>query len=91
LKGNLKEIKKQFPKERVILSTEKEVTGIERITGVTNVNRHEYGYEVGIANEAAGAEILHHALEQTTITRFEIKEPTLNEIFIKTVGGDRHE
>jgi len=91
LKGNLKEIKKQFPKERVILSTEKEVTGIERITGVTNVNRHEYGYEVGIANEAAGAEILHHALEQTTITRFEIKEPTLNEIFIKTVGGDSHE
>ncbi|WP_419874929.1 ABC transporter ATP-binding protein [Candidatus Pristimantibacillus sp. PTI5] len=91
LKGNLKEIKKQFPKERVILNTEKEVTGIERIAGVTSVNRHEYGYEVGIANEAAGAEILRHALEQTTITRFEIKEPTLNEIFIKTVGGDSHE
>lgn len=91
LKGNLKEIKKQFPKERVILNTEKEVTGIERIAGVTSVNRHEYGYEVGIANEAAGAEILRHALEQTAITRFEIKEPTLNEIFIKTVGGDSHE
>lgn len=91
LKGNLKEIKKQFPKERVILNTEKEVTGLERIADVTSVNRHEYGYEVGIANEAAGAEILRHALGQTTITRFEIKEPTLNEIFIKTVGGDSHE
>ncbi|OBZ13646.1 ABC transporter ATP-binding protein [Bacillus sp. FJAT-26390] len=91
LKGSLKEIKKQFPKERVILSTEKEVTGIERITGVTSVNRHEYGYEVGIANEAVGGEILRHALEQTNISRFEIKEPTLNEIFIKTVGGDSHE
>lgn len=91
LKGNLKEIKKQFPKERVILSTEKEVSGLEGISGVTNVNRHEYGYEVGIANESVGAHILHHALEQTTITRFEIKEPTLNEIFIKTVGGDSHE
>ncbi|WP_053372405.1 ABC transporter ATP-binding protein [Paenibacillus sp. FJAT-27812] len=91
LKGSLKEIKKQFPKERVILSTEKEVTEIERITGVTSVNRHEYGYEVGIANEAVGGEILRHALEQTNISRFEIKEPTLNEIFIKTVGGDSHE
>lgn len=91
LKGNLKEIKKQFPKERVILNTEKEVTGIERIAGVTSVNRHEYGYEVGIASEAAGGEILRHALGQTTITKFEIKEPTLNEIFIKTVGGDSHE
>lgn len=91
LKGNLKEIKKQFPKERVILSTEKEVSGIERIAGVTNVNHHEYGYEVGIANEAVGGEILRHALEQSAVTRFEIKEPTLNEIFIKTVGGDSHE
>ncbi|MDQ8734794.1 ATP-binding cassette domain-containing protein [Paenibacillus sp. LHD-38] len=91
LKGNLKEIKKQFPKERVILNTEKEVTGLERIAGVTSVNRHEYGYEVGIANEASGGEILRRALEQTTITKFEIKEPTLNEIFIKTVGGDSHE
>jgi ABC-2 type transport system ATP-binding protein len=91
LKGNLKDIKKQFPKERVLLNTPKEVTGLERINGVTNVIRHEYGYEIGIANEAAGADILRHALTQTDITRFEIKEPTLNEIFIKTVGGDSHE
>lgn len=91
LKGNLKDIKKQFPKERVLLNTPKEVMGLERINGVTNVIRHEYGYEIGIANEAAGAEILRHALTQTDITRFEIKEPTLNEIFIKTVGGDSHE
>ncbi|MDQ0060190.1 ABC transporter ATP-binding protein [Paenibacillus harenae] len=91
LKGNLKEIKKQFPKERVILSTEGEVKGLEQITGVTGVTRHEYGYEIGITNEAAGGDILRHAIGQTAISRFEIKEPTLNEIFIKTVGGDGHE
>ncbi|MGO4548259.1 ABC transporter ATP-binding protein [Paenibacillus sp. 2TAB23] len=91
LKGNLKDIKKQFPKERVILNTDKEVSGLESINGVTQVTRHENGYEVGIANEAAGMDILHHALKQSTITRFEVKEPTLNEIFIKTVGGDNHE
>ncbi|RCW48914.1 ABC transporter ATP-binding protein [Paenibacillus prosopidis] len=90
LKGNLKEIKKQFPKERVILSTETEVSGLDNLTGVTGVTRHEYGYEIGIANESAGGEILRHAMGQSTITRFEIKEPTLNEIFIKTVG-DSHE
>ncbi|CAM4487455.1 ABC-2 type transport system ATP-binding protein [Paenibacillus endophyticus] len=91
LKGNLKDIKKQFPKERVILSTDKEVSGLESLKGVTQVTRHENGYEVGIASEAAGMDILHHALKQTNISRFEIKEPTLNEIFIKTVGGDSHE
>ncbi|NIK79565.1 ABC-2 type transport system ATP-binding protein [Paenibacillus castaneae] len=91
LKGSLKDIKKQFPKERVILNTENEITGLNQIVGVTNVVRHEYGYEVGIANEAVGGDILRHAMGQSTITRFEIKEPTLNEIFIKTVGGDSHE
>lgn len=91
LKGNLKEIKKQFPRERVILAAEGEVTGLDRIKGVTGVTRNEYGYEIGIASEAVGGEILRHAIDQATITRFEIKEPTLNEIFIKTVGGDGHE
>jgi len=90
LKGSVKEIKKQFPKERVILATEGEVKGLESISGVTGVKVHEYGYEIGIQNEAVGGDILRHAIAQTTVTRFEIKEPTLNEIFIKTVG-DRHE
>jgi ABC-2 type transport system ATP-binding protein len=90
LKGNIKELKKQYPRERVILATEGEVKGLEGITGVTGVKKQEYGYEIGIRNEAAGGDILRHAMAQTTITRFEIKEPTLNEIFIKTVG-ERHE
>ncbi|MCR2803289.1 ABC transporter ATP-binding protein [Paenibacillus soyae] len=90
LKGNIKELKKQYPRERVILATEGEVQGLENIAGVTGVKRQEYGYEIGIKNEAAGGEILRSAMAQTTITKFEIKEPTLNEIFIKTVG-DRHE
>lgn len=90
LKGNLKELKKQYPRERVILGAEGEINGLGSIQGVTGVTRHEYGYEIGIRNEAAGGDILRHAMAQTTITKFEIKEPTLNEIFIKTVG-DRHE
>lgn len=90
LQGNLKEIKSRFPKERVLLGTESEVRGLEGISGVTGVVRHENVYEIGISNEAAGGEILRFAMEQSAITRFEIKEPTLNEIFIKTVG-ERHE
>ncbi|REK71591.1 ABC transporter ATP-binding protein [Paenibacillus paeoniae] len=90
LKGSIKDIKKQYPRERVILSTENSVQGLESISGVTGVKLQEYGYEIGIENEAVGGEILRHAMAQSTITRFEIKEPTLNEIFIKTVG-DRNE
>lgn len=86
LKGNIREIKKQFPRERVVLSTEKEVSGLESIAGVNNVVRNESGYEMMISNENVAGNILRHALGQSEISKFEIKEPTLNEIFIKTVG-----
>ncbi|MCM3630770.1 ATP-binding cassette domain-containing protein [Paenibacillus glycanilyticus] len=91
LQGSLRDIKKRYPREKVVLRTEGEVAGLEGISGVTGVQKHEYGYEVGIAEEAAAANILRHALEQTAIHKFEIMEPTLNEIFIKAVGGDLHE
>lgn len=39
---------------------------------------------------AAGQQILAKAMSQGPVQHFQIMEPTLNEIFIKTVG-DRHE
>ncbi|MDQ6421376.1 ATP-binding cassette domain-containing protein [Paenibacillus sp. LHD-117] len=90
LKGSLKEIKKKFPRERVILGTDKEVGGLDRLSGVTGVTRTEQGYDIAIAFESAGTDILKLAMEQANVNHFEIKEPTLNEIFIRTVG-DRHE
>lgn len=91
LQGSLRDIKKRYPREKVILRTEGEVAGLEGLSGVTGVKKHEYGYEVAIAEESSASNILRHALEQTTIYKFEIMEPTLNEIFIKAVGGDLHE
>ncbi|MFF2091570.1 ABC transporter ATP-binding protein [Paenibacillus sp. NPDC058174] len=90
VQGSLKEIKSRYPRERVILKTEGDVNGLEAIDGVTKVKRHEYGYEIHIAKEEAAGEILRLAIGQTNIQRFEVMEPTLNEIFIKTVG-ESHE
>ncbi|MBP3966574.1 ABC transporter ATP-binding protein [Paenibacillus lignilyticus] len=90
LQGNLKAIKKKFPRERIILSTDGDVSGLEAVGGVMKVKRHEYGYELLIHDEAAGRPVLELAMAQTGVHRFEILEPTLNEIFIKTVG-ESHE
>ncbi|MBW7476886.1 ABC transporter ATP-binding protein [Paenibacillus oenotherae] len=90
LQGNLKSIKKQFPRERILLGTEGDVQGLETIAGVTKVVRHENGYALFISNESAGRPVLELAMAQTGINKFEVLEPTLNEIFIKTVG-DNHE
>lgn len=90
LQGELKAIKKQFPRERIVLGTDGEVAGLEAIDGVLSVNRHAYGYELLIRDESAGRPVLELAMAQTGVSRFEIMEPTLNEIFIKTVG-ENHE
>ncbi|MUT65346.1 ABC transporter ATP-binding protein [Paenibacillus sp. NEAU-GSW1] len=86
VQGSLKEIKSRYPREKVILRTSGEVNGLESLEGITKVTRQENGYIVNISNEEAAGSILRHAIGQTEIYRFEIMEPTLNEIFIKTVG-----
>jgi ABC-2 type transport system ATP-binding protein len=90
LQGSIKDIKKKFPQERVILAGEGDIRGLETVPGVRETTRHENGYELKISSEAAAQQILKHALEQGPIRRFELLEPTLNEIFIKTVG-ENHE
>ncbi|HIW31448.1 MAG TPA: ATP-binding cassette domain-containing protein [Candidatus Paenibacillus intestinavium] len=86
VKGNVKEIKSRFPKEKVLLTTDKEVSGLEKIEGVKAVHHHENGLEIEIEHEDAAKRILHHALSQSDVQHFQLKEPTLNEIFIRSVG-----
>jgi ABC-2 type transport system ATP-binding protein len=90
LQGDVKVIKKRYPRERVMLATNREVAGLETLEGVRYVTKHENVTEIGIASEDAAKRILHHAQDQADIERFELMQPTLNEIFIKTVG-ERHE
>lgn len=91
LKGNLRDIKQSFPKERIMLTTAQQVQGLELIPGVSNIMAYENGYEIRITDVAAAKAILQTALDQTDVHRFEILEPTLNEIFIKSVGGEINE
>jgi len=87
LKGSLKEIKDQFPKEKALLKTSKEITGLDSLSGVTIVERRsDHIVELAIESETAAQSILGHAMQQAAVHRFEILEPTLNEIFIRSVG-----
>lgn len=91
LQGSIKSIKSKFPQERVVLAADQAIDGLTSIPGVTEAVRHEHGgYELKIQSPDAAQRVLSHALAQGPIRKFELMEPTLNEIFIRTVG-DRHE
>jgi ABC-2 type transport system ATP-binding protein len=88
LRGNLKEIKRAYPRERILLEIEGEAAGLENIPGVESV--HELGegnLEIRISDVKAGENILRSVMGQAKVNRFQIMEPTLHEIFIKKVGG----
>ncbi|WP_458120249.1 ABC transporter ATP-binding protein [Paenibacillus sp. Z6-24] len=88
LQGDLTTIKNSYPREKVVLRTGGEVQGLETIEGVTEVTRQDNGrYLIRIEQEQAAQHILQMAMSQGAVDQFEIKEPTLNEIFIKVVGS----
>jgi ABC-2 type transport system ATP-binding protein len=90
VQGEIREIKKGYPREQVLLRTPGEVSGLESITGVTAVKRQERGYLLTISEIGAAQRILQQAIQQGEVEHFEIKEPTLNQIFIRAVG-ESHE
>lgn len=90
VQGDIKEIKNRYPREKVRLVTSGEIRGLDAIPGVRRVEKLESGWMLYIDKETAAQRILQTAMAQGDVLRFEIMEPTLNEIFIKEVG-EAHE
>jgi ABC-2 type transport system ATP-binding protein len=90
VQGSVQEIKNRYPREKVRLITTGEVNGLEQLPGVRRVETMDRGWMLHIEQTDAAKLILQTALGQTDVEHFEIKEPTLNEIFIREVG-DSHE
>ncbi|MGA2674823.1 MAG: ATP-binding cassette domain-containing protein [Terracidiphilus sp.] len=85
LAGNLREIKAGYERNRVIVEFEgsseflnsEEIEEAKNFSGHAEIKLHPHGNAQKLLHEAAAA----------TIYRFELVEPSLEEIFIQTVGG----
>ena len=87
LQGNLREIKDQYPANRVQIETNESIT--ENITklGLEIENEKNNEYTIKIDNEEQAHNLLNELVkDKKTINKFEITKPTLNDIFIEKVG-----
>ena len=87
LKGNLREIKNQYPANRVQIETNEPIAkDIENLKlEIENEKNNEY--TVKISNEEEAHNLLNELVKnKKTINKFEITKPTLNDIFIEKVG-----
>ena len=88
LKGNIKDIKKTYKANRIIIETEEDITKIIKTKKLEIENSHDNLYIVKIKEEKEGYDLLKDLIkEKINIDKFEIMKPTLNDIFIEKVGA----
>ncbi len=88
LEGNLRKIKREFGKNTVLIEFQGDGSFIDKLSGVRINNRSTNFAEIRILDDQNPQSILRLAMEHTEIRKFELVEPSLNEIFISTVGAD---
>ena len=86
LKGNLKEIRNTYKATKVTLSTLENVDKYIEEAGLSIISNQNNDYEINIQNEEDGAKLLELLVKnKVKVVKFEIKKPSLNDIFIEKV------
>jgi ABC-2 type transport system ATP-binding protein len=86
LSGKMREIKSRYERNRVIVEFEgsAEFLKSDEIEVANNYSGHA---EIKLKPHGDAQKLLHEAAAMASIYRFEVVEPSLEEIFIQTVGG----
>ncbi|MEC2160693.1 ABC transporter ATP-binding protein [Virgibacillus halodenitrificans] len=87
VQGSLKEIKRSFGKKNLIIHAEFPVEFLAEFPGVLHYKKVMEGCELQIEQEAASQEIFQALQGKGFVRKFEIEEPSLNDIFIEKVGA----
>ena len=85
LDGELKTIKQNFGKKNIILSYTGTADYLKDSSLVKHYNDYGNHVEISLSDGASYKTLLQKALQEADISRFEMVEPSLNEIFISTV------
>lgn len=85
--GHLKDIKRSFGKKNVVIHADFNLDFLGNYPGVTKTKTTTEGMVLQIQEEAVAEKILHELVAKGFVRRFELQEPSLNDIFIEKVGA----
>ncbi len=86
LSGGMREIKSRYPNNRVQMSFEGDSSFLNH-PSIEVAKNYNGRAEIKLRDGDDGQALLAAAVGKARISRFEVIEPTLEEIFIETVGG----
>ena len=88
LQGNLNEIKKGYGRVKLTVKCEQDITELAAQQGLTVTEDTPNGQSFNVSSEAQAHALLTDIIEKgIPLIRYELREPTLNEIFIEKVGA----
>ena len=87
LQGNLNDIKSKYPANRISVIVDRNIDNIIKDLGLEIYIEKDNNYEIKIQSEEDGYKLFKELSNQDVkVTKFEIKKPSLNDIFIEKVG-----
>jgi ABC-2 type transport system ATP-binding protein len=87
LEGNLSLIKKQYGKNTVVLDYDGEANFIKNFPEIEKIDDYGKFMEIKLKEKSSPQDLLPKLVGKISINKYEVKEPTLNAIFIEKVGG----
>lgn len=87
LAGNLKEIKHGYGRTNLFIDCEGDLARFAQDEGIKNVVITASGFELKITDDAQAYRLLDRIIKSgMMLNKFEIREPSLHEIFVELVG-----
>jgi len=86
LEGRLSEIKQQYGKNTVILDYDGDASFIKSLPEVDKIDDYGKFMEIKMKERSDPQDLLNKSVGRIRINKFEVREPTLNAIFIDKVG-----
>ena len=86
LQGYLKDIKKQYRKKNIHIVGDVDTKALEQIDGVLKVTSNPEEIIAQIASDDKAQNVFKYITTCKNITKFDVEDATLNEIFIEKVG-----
>ncbi|HEX5234307.1 MAG TPA: ATP-binding cassette domain-containing protein [Silvibacterium sp.] len=85
LSGGLREVKSRYERDRVVINFEGDAAFLGH-PAIESFKNYSGQAEIQLKPHADAQDLLRAAMERASIYRFELMEPSLEEIFIRTVG-----
>ncbi|TLS38041.1 ABC transporter ATP-binding protein [Pseudalkalibacillus caeni] len=85
--GSLKEVKRSFGKKNVFIDAEFDLSFLSEVEGVVKFKRTARGAIIQINDESVSQRLFQQLSGKGFVRKFELEEPSLNDIFIEKVGA----